>query len=500
MTGEKIHGRIVSDITVRAPALLRNIPGIQVRRTHHALGRFGRLPVISLQEGTHIVTVAAVPFRPAVPCGETADLVQAAGIPGFRDQLYIRKDRVHGKPLDQGRILHRGTVLISPQNAGEIKTKTVDLIIDRPEMQTFHDHLLNDGMIAVHRVAAARKVIIVPFRRKHVIDIVVEALEGNKLSVLIPLRRMVEYNVKDHLDPCLMKRMDQLPQFSSLPVVFLGGSVSRIRGKVADRVVSPVFKEHLSLKLPGVHHLVKLKDWHQFHRGDAEPFEVGNLLPDSQKGSRRGHAGIPAEGKAPDMEFIDDQVLHGNLPVGMVRPFIGSSHNPGMVGLISGLRLPPVPVGGHRFCVDIQQHMSFVKKLAFFRTVGTVHPVGILKTGNIESEDNHGPDIPDPVSVRKWNHRVGFLLAAVKKQQLHRSGAAGVQRKVDGTAVSHGGRTVQLAQSHTDRVAGNAVPRSSHIIHYTWEIIDIVVHRTFSVNSVLLSVYFFSITHVMPIH
>ena len=68
-------------------------------------------------------------------------------------------------------------------------------------MQALHDHLLHHRMVAVDRVAAAGKVVVVPLRRQHVVDIVVEALEGNELSVLIPLRRMVEYNVKDHLDP-----------------------------------------------------------------------------------------------------------------------------------------------------------------------------------------------------------------------------------------------------------------------------------------------------------
>ncbi len=44
---------------------------------------------IAFQVSAHIITVSSVPFCPAVPGREGADLVEAVGVPCFGDQLHV---------------------------------------------------------------------------------------------------------------------------------------------------------------------------------------------------------------------------------------------------------------------------------------------------------------------------------------------------------------------------------------------------------------------------
>ena len=80
---------------------------IEVVRTGQAVGDDRGQAAVALEETAQFVAVAAVPFRPAAPVRETADLVQAAGVPGFGDQLDIGQDRVVGQHLQQRRLAHR---------------------------------------------------------------------------------------------------------------------------------------------------------------------------------------------------------------------------------------------------------------------------------------------------------------------------------------------------------------------------------------------------------
>src|ERR1700722_2471205 len=66
-------------------------------------------------EAAHIVTEAAVPFRPTIG-GEISHLIGAACIPGFRDNLYITQDGIFGNALEKRRDTQNVPMLISAQD------------------------------------------------------------------------------------------------------------------------------------------------------------------------------------------------------------------------------------------------------------------------------------------------------------------------------------------------------------------------------------------------
>ena len=76
MTGDEI------DALLRLPLLI----AIQIWTAEYPGGQLRHRAILSLEKGPHIVPEFPVPFLPTV-ADETAHLVQACGIPGFRDQF-----------------------------------------------------------------------------------------------------------------------------------------------------------------------------------------------------------------------------------------------------------------------------------------------------------------------------------------------------------------------------------------------------------------------------
>ncbi len=243
---------------------------VQVGRPHDAADRRLRQPAVALEEGAQVVAVFAVPFRPAVPGRERADLVQPARVPGLRDQLDVAEDGVERQALQQRGLVHRRAVLVPPQDRGQVEPETVHAVVDHPVAQAVQDHLLHDGMVAVERIATAAEIVIAPVGREHVVNVVVKAFEAEKRAVFVPLRRMVKYHVQDHLDPLGVERADQALKLVALMVVPVRGGIARVGREEADRVIAPVIQQALPVHLAAVAHLVKLEDRHQLDRVDPQ--------------------------------------------------------------------------------------------------------------------------------------------------------------------------------------------------------------------------------------
>ena len=209
MAGNEIDGRVVSQISSRAPALFRRLVRIQIRRSDHSLRRLRRHPDIALQIRPERVPVLSVPLCPSAPGWKASHLVHAARIPGLRDQLHARQQRIPCQTVQKRRVFHRGAILIAPKDTGQIESESVDVIVDRPVPQTLHDQFLDDRMIAVDGIPAAGEIIVIPIRRQHIVDVVVEPLEGYERPVFISLRGMVENHIQNDLDACRMKITDQ---------------------------------------------------------------------------------------------------------------------------------------------------------------------------------------------------------------------------------------------------------------------------------------------------
>ena len=206
VTSQKIHTGIVARIPF--VAVLR-VSAVQISRSGYTPRRSPRLPEIAFQVTAQTIPVSSVPLCPAPVCRKLSDLIHAAGIPCFRDQLYITQNRIERQTFQKRRIVHRRTVRISPEDACQIKPESVDPVVDRPILQTFQDHLPHHRMVAVQSIAAAAEIVIVPIRRQHIINLIVKSFETKCGTFFISLRGVIEHNVQDHFDPILMQLPDQ---------------------------------------------------------------------------------------------------------------------------------------------------------------------------------------------------------------------------------------------------------------------------------------------------
>ena len=377
MAGNEIDGRVVSQISSRAPALFRRLVRIQIRRSDHSLRRLRRHPDIALQIRPERVPVLSVPLCPSAPGRKTSHLVHAARIPGLRDQLHARQQRIPCQTVQKRRVFHRGAVLIAPKDAGQVESESIDMIVDRPVPQALHDQLLDNRMIAVDGVPAAGKIVVIPIRRQHIVDVVVEPLERYERPIFISLRSMVENHIQNDLDARRMEIADQRPQLVPLVVILLLRAIARIGGKIADSVISPVIDQFLSIKVPAVLHLVKLEDRHHLHCRDPEPLQIRNFLPESLKCAWRRHAGTLSHRETAHMELINHQILHRNRLV-IIIPVIGGPDDPRTVFRHIVL-LPPDPLPCHGLRIDVEQLVPPVKQQSLLRIPWAIYRVGVLK-------------------------------------------------------------------------------------------------------------------------
>ena len=124
--------------------------------------------------------------------------------------------------------------------------------------------------------------------------------------MLVPLGGMVEDDVEIDLDSGAVERFDHFLEFANLRARRLIPGVSPMRRIERDRVVTPVIRSLRDRSIGGVAR--KFMNRHEFDRRDPERFEIGNLLDESQIGSRFGDSARRGLRKAANMEFVNDLV------------------------------------------------------------------------------------------------------------------------------------------------------------------------------------------------
>ena len=373
---------------------------VQVHRTRDSPARLRCVPEISLQKITDTVTVFPIPLRPAVVRRERSNLIHAACIPGFCNQLDVSEDRIKGKLLQKWRILHRSTVCRSSENARKVKAEPIHMVIGHPVAKTFHNKALYNRVIAVHGIAAAGEVVVLRIRRQHVIDVIVNALKGNERAALSALCGMVEDHIQNHFDSVLLQKLDHLLQLPTLTVVLCRSGIAGVRGKKSHRVVAPVFVQPLPLIRMTVCDLVEFKDRQQLHCRDAQLLQIRNLLDDPRKGSGIRNAAGGILRKAANMELINYRILH--LRIGKLRcvPDKIVLHHAGMVDAGFALILAPLPLSGHRSCIGIQKLLRLIEQKSLFRIPGAVNTIAVLEILHIQPEYNDRPHLANPIALR----------------------------------------------------------------------------------------------------
>ena len=149
MTGDEVHRGVLP------LSGLVDVPGAHDPQS----GGLGAARV-AFEIAAHIVPVAAVPLRPAVPGGEAAHLVEPAGVPGLGDELHVPQDGVEGHGLEQGGLVHGAAVLVPPQDGGQVEAETADVVGGDPVAQAVDDHLVYDGVVTVQGVATAAEIVV----------------------------------------------------------------------------------------------------------------------------------------------------------------------------------------------------------------------------------------------------------------------------------------------------------------------------------------------------
>ena len=169
---------------------------VEVRATCNACGGGTYHPRVASDKATDHITVAPVPFRPAI-YREVANLIEASRIPRFNKEFGIGEPFIQLNMPQDRRVLDRSAISTPDQNRGLIKAETIHVHLFYPVLQAFRDQLGHDRMVALERVSTPCiiHVILLVLGIKVIIDTVVDPLETDGGSQMIALAAMVE----DHI-------------------------------------------------------------------------------------------------------------------------------------------------------------------------------------------------------------------------------------------------------------------------------------------------------------
>ena len=111
-----------------------------------------------------------------------------------------------------------------------------------PITQTIDDIGTHHRMIAVHRVAAARKILVktLVFFFKHIVNGIFKAAKIQRKAVLIPFGGMIEHNVQNNFQTVFMHFAHHFFKFAYAGTRCFIGCIGSFRRKKGDSAVTPV--------------------------------------------------------------------------------------------------------------------------------------------------------------------------------------------------------------------------------------------------------------------
>ena len=192
-----------------------------------------------------------------------------------------------------------------------------------PVPQAVEHQLPHDRVVAVERVAAAAEVVVVAFRREHVVRRVVEPAERDRRAAFVAFGRVVEHDVEHHLDAVLVQLLDQRLELVDLHAELRRSRRSRPWGRRSRPCCSP--------SSCSASRRCRI-DCELFSNSSNSKIGISStqLTPSSfrygiffrRSGERAGVANVrrrmPRE--AADVHLVDDQVFGGNLQRAVVLP------------------------------------------------------------------------------------------------------------------------------------------------------------------------------------
>ena len=251
----------------------------------------------------------------------------------------------------------------------------------------------------------------------------VEPLEADRRPVVVPLARMVEHDVEDHLDVVLVQLADHHLEFINLRAELAIIAIARLRGEKGRRVVSPGVRQTFASERVAewAVELVVLHDRHQLDGGDPEFIQIGDLLDEPSIRPAHVAFGRVMTGEPPDVDLVDDRIFDrvigvlvplpikvaqvGHAPRGAfdVGDRAGQEVTVGLgrtrIVVAQGVSGPPVIVTSHGGGIRVKQHLGQIEPGAVGgRVIWTINTI-IVEGPVGQAGDEDMPDVVGPVGL-----------------------------------------------------------------------------------------------------
>ena len=293
-------------------------------------------------------------------------------------------------------------------------------------------------------------------RQQLVIAEIVDALVAEGGSEVIAFAGVVVDDIEDDFEAGVVKAVDHVPEFVRAARSEIGG----VRAEEIQAVVTPVVDQslvqHVELAHEGVYR-------HQFHRGDAQCFQVFDDLGPGQTGEgspqRFRHVRMQL-GEPLDVTFIDHGLRPGRQrpAANGRRPAFGGHHRLGHmlrivatvggeieVGIpefISEMGRVPAEFSRQRPGIGIEQEFRRVEAVAGMGCVRTMYAIAVacpcLQSGDVA--------MPDAVGLLRQKYPVDQIRPAfVVKTKFDRLGVSRIQRESRSLAIETGAHYAGVA-------------------------------------------------------
>ena len=156
--------------------------------------------------------------------------VHLAHVPRLGDHLGLRRHRILGDHVQEGRHLVEGA-LLPGQGRRQVEPEPFDVHLGQPVAHRVHHELQRDRVTGIQRVAAAGRIVIAArvAGRQPVIRRVVDATETQRGPVRPRLGGVVEHHVKQDFEASPVQRVDhrfELVDLAALPARAHGGGIA----------------------------------------------------------------------------------------------------------------------------------------------------------------------------------------------------------------------------------------------------------------------------------
>ena len=149
--------------------------------------------------------------------------------------------RVFADRLHHRRIGDQVALAVAAEDRRQVEAEAVDVIVVDPMAEAMEDHLADDRMVPIERIAAAGVVaVVLAAVFEHVVDAVLQALETQRRAVLVAFGRVVEDDVEDDFDAGGVQGADHLLELPHLAARLRAHRITAMGREERHGIVAPV--------------------------------------------------------------------------------------------------------------------------------------------------------------------------------------------------------------------------------------------------------------------